>query len=81
MEKKILFITICFSFLFRVLAQTQKFDFGDEPEDSTANAYSSLGVAGLFPTCKTCGPAGVYNIIVLIKNINFIDRKISCGRI
>ncbi|TSA25188.1 hypothetical protein D4R71_05750 [bacterium] len=57
MKKTISFITICFSFLFCVLAQAQKFDFGDEPEDSTTNAYSSLGVAGSFPIFIGCGPA------------------------
>ncbi|MDP8241566.1 MAG: hypothetical protein RAP70_01870 [Candidatus Celaenobacter antarcticus] len=57
MKNAILFITIFFSFLFCVLAQTQKFDFADEPEDSTANAYSSLVITGSFSIYMGCRPA------------------------
>ena len=79
MEKTVLFITICFSFLFNVLAQAQKFNFGDEPDDSTAKAYSSLGVAGSFPIFIGCGPTVWVqpNNFYKVRNLNFFNRHLS----
>jgi|UPI000366DA47 hypothetical protein len=58
MKKTISFITICFSFLFCIVAEAQEFDFCDAQEGSTANAYPSLWVTSLFPICVGCGHAG-----------------------
>jgi len=38
------------------ILMAQEREYGDAPEGATA--YPSLGVVGMFPTCKTVGPAG-----------------------